>query len=282
MSGLAFLESAFSAQAKSDNNATSFQLLRLRISTMNGSSFPCGAVNPNYRCALVLNNIGLKLLSTHCYQQGLETLKDATALIKATFYPTSATARVDLDQKIQQAHQRLANPQVSCHSAMQVRRLAHGNLDQDTLYAVLSENTSTSFPIWIEQDYLSETGSPEFESAIILFNTAIAYLCMSKVPTFEGSKLALKYHNGALRLLQISQSILMRLLSESNDQPVHLLEILNVTTVVLHMLVTAWEESAKDKAQGKHFCLLLQRLRHAGADIEGELLGLVSRAAAAA
>ena len=51
--------------------------------------------------------------------------------------------------------------------------------------------------------------SPEFASAIVLFNMAIAYLCRAKVSstTTPGersrSNTALKFHNGAIRLLQI-------------------------------------------------------------------------------
>ena len=255
--------------------------------------------NPNFRCALALNNISVKLLSRNCFLQGIDTLKDATALIKATFHPASETAKTDADQAIQHAHERLASPQVMNRqsASMQVRSLRlFDNSQQDqsnTLAAVSSDNNSCATgltTIWFDHDYLSgSTTSPEFASAIILFNMAIAYLCMSKVTSTttsserSRSNTALKFHNGAIRLLQIAQSILVKLLAGSiNERPLPLLQILNCTTVVVHTLVRAWTEGARDEATGNHLRLLLRHLRHNVTVMEGKLLVGFARTAAAA
>lgn len=260
----------------------------------------CGAESidiPNFRCALALNNISVKLLSSNCFLQGIDTLKDATALIKATFHPNLETAKTDADQAFQHAHERLASPQVvNLQSAsIQIRslQLFDNNQNQrNTLNAVLSDNTSSTAitTIWFDQDYLSgSTKSPEFASAIILFNMAIAYICMSKVTstttTSERScrKKDRKFHNGAIRLLQISRSILMRLLAGSGgERSFPLLQILNATTVIVHTLVRAGKEGARDEATGNHFRLLLRQLRHKVAVMEKELLVGFARTAAAA
>jgi hypothetical protein len=251
------------------------------------------------RSALALNNMGVSLLKNQCYVQALETLRDASSLIKVTAADQkeclSSFDMKIIERKHQQALQRLALPMPSKRPVMVIEVLTHKH-SRGTTRSNLQEATRSCkfFPILIED---VDNESPGFESAIVLHNLGIAYLGMSLVPSSIGEstltspsgdimlpsyKNALKYQTKAIGIFRLSHSLCTTMISAIGSC-VQYPELLHTLAVVLNSLIVAIRYS-NQHAELKPFCCKLAHLKATIYEMETsiELFAWVLQAAAVA
>lgn len=173
------------------------------------------AISRQYRSALALNNMGVRLLERHCYTQAVETLRESTLLIKAVL--KRATLDSELSDTVQMATKRYAHAKPSARRriVLQALTLSNGLLFENSkegfgsqCTSVLNDapSSSVAFPILIEDDCLLEKDawgeiiSDELivalytQAAIMFHNAAVASRCCNQ-------------HKRALRFARIASEI---------------------------------------------------------------------------
>lgn len=147
-----------------------------------------------YRSALALNNMAVRLLERHCYKQAAETLRESTLLIKAVLKRAALDGEINNDT-VQMATKRYAQAKPSTKRSMvfQILTMSNGLLFENNgsrfANSVLDDVPSScvAFPILIEDDSLLEKDSWDdsirgdhnivslyIQAAIMFHNAAIA------------------------------------------------------------------------------------------------------------
>jgi hypothetical protein len=226
---------------------------------------------PDYRGAIALNNMGVSLLEQRAYRQGMDTLKDAIFVMKRVYRPKSGLltptfslpSTSNVKAKLERAIKRMANPH-PVPSAWSVGVISHDptSFYQSTIDSVLRGGPVSpfTFPIRIETvDFDSlEDRDPDMESAIMLHNFGIAYLCMSKQRTNSPGKL----QEGALKLFNMSYSVIsnmnnMSRLSEEQMQQISETRLL-LAVVVLNNVVQVLTDMGKDSEANESYQRLVR------------------------
>jgi hypothetical protein len=161
-------------------------------------------LSSTYRAAVSLNNLAVTLLERQCYHQAMETFKDAVSALKASTMPSTTSASA-----VTKGFRRIYSPKPQRLISMHLEVLSSENMSSAAALS-LNEGPSSSraYLVRLDQvdiDDMMERG-PDIESACILHNFAVAYLCMSQVTANDCR--GLKFRNAALKLFSASQSLL--------------------------------------------------------------------------
>lgn len=177
----------------------------------------------NYQTALMLNNIGVRLLDQHCYDQAVATLKDAAASLKGLVVARLSgeiPTRPCGEDCLLAARKRLAQPQpVRSPSYL----LNTGSCNDHFLnFSEGFDSTLEAFPLLLDSEVLAEKAkllcdksecqtteaiiSLSMQTAVAFHNLAVAYQCKSKVARTKQSQL----QQMALRFSRLSYSILVK------------------------------------------------------------------------
>jgi hypothetical protein len=170
-----------------------------------------------YRAAVALNNTGVALLERGAYRQAMATLKDSLLVMKRTLrFSKFASpdcmkhALMDVETRVQKAVKRLANPQ-PFSPMLPISVVSHdGSLQYSVMKSGLMKNNGAfcAIPVRIEPADLRNDAEPQdtdLESAIILYNFALAHICMSKYS--NSSEDIEQFREGSLKLLQMACTI---------------------------------------------------------------------------
>lgn len=169
-----------------------------------------------YRSALALNNMGVRLLERHCYKQAVETLRESTLLIKAVLKRTALDNEVNNTVQMATKRYSQAKPSTKRNIVLQTLTMSNGFLFENNeegcgsgaCTSVLDDapSSSVAFPILIEDDSLLEQDSwgenisdehivaLYTQAAIMFHNAAIASRCCHQ-------------HRRALRFARIASEI---------------------------------------------------------------------------
>ena len=162
----------------------------------------------HYRVAVALNNMGVALLERGAYCQAMKTLKDSILVMKGILRTSSkCTVGDDIQTKIDMATKRLMSPQ-PVPSTLPVTILSHdGSLLYSSMKSVLTQGDFCAVLVRIEPlDLRSpEHQDTDLESAIILYNFAIAHICMAKHS--DSTTDVKQFREGSLKLLEMACDI---------------------------------------------------------------------------
>ena len=228
-----------------------------------------------YRNAIVLNNIGVSLLERRCFQAALDTLKEATALIKATFYIAGSDdcdSATIFEQKLHLARLRLSDTyreksvkKNHRRSQFQAEVFTNNNVCTKSIrqFSEDAPHCSKVYAIRIEDFDLRSTNI-ESLTAILLFNLGFAYYSVSKAGRSNKSGKKKRFHkhsNRALRLFRISHSLFSKKVSkhkETNGVPelLHVMALLVLNTLIIQTLY-----DCQRHAEALPFRSMLQHLR---------------------
>lgn len=170
-----------------------------------------------YRSALALNNMGVRLLERHCYKQAVETLRESTLLIKAVL--KRAAPDSELNNTVQMATKRYAQAKPSSKRSivLQTLTLSNGFLFANNegfgscvANSVIDDvpSSSVAFPILIEDDSLLEKES--WDENIRDNHNIIVALYTQAAIMFHNAAIASRschQHKRALRFSRIASEI---------------------------------------------------------------------------
>lgn len=239
-----------------------------------------------YHSALSLNNMGVHLLESQCYEQAADTLKDSVSLMKSillyhTLHP-SPPIREGGEDLVLLARKRIAQPRATRPMAMLLQvftRIQDGTFELSSPYyhdpATSSQDNLalSAFLVSIQENVLraesllwdeNRWGTPSLtcslllQTAIVFHNLGIAYHCQSK--TALNARTSARLRNRALGIFRISYSLLVK---QHNSEGGGAMKVGMPTlfTVVLKSLIqTLLESNQRDKA--RRFYETLRRLKY--------------------
>jgi hypothetical protein len=169
----------------------------------------------DYKRAIVLNNIGVALLSRQAYPQALSTLKDAIFVMRNGLSPSPADVPVNCgaEERVKTAAKLLASHQRHCSvSPVCTIRFEGGCVDIPSALPYLENYLSSVIlnPVHIEiADFecLDERDT-DLDSALMLYNFGLAHLAMAD-QLDSTSSTSLKRRMGTLSLLDMASTIIM-------------------------------------------------------------------------
>lgn len=172
-----------------------------------------------FRNAIALNNFGVQMLKHRCYSQALSTMIDALSLIKISLDETNTKevplAEVRLcqlaavDEKYRNALDRISCPLPDKITDTLIEVLVTDGLDNDFIQSLASDTASNIivYPVLIEDsDMIHSNPSKELESAIILYNIALAHHCIGQSPN-RSQQLRTEHQKNAVRLINLACSV---------------------------------------------------------------------------
>jgi hypothetical protein len=218
---------------------------------------------PACRAALILNNLGVRLMERHCYNQALLTLRDALALLRlgvesreTSIRCSESTVAKYAQERIKMAMLRSGHPEP--HSAAMRLRV----LDTESLSTLRPVETSTDEAtiIFIHELSLVQVSADQdpsvFESSILMQNFAVIYKCLSRSLSDEmDSKSLLR---GA-RDLQNASSKLLRNHREDCTDFLRLSSLLHLEVIILSGSVALLDE-LREEQEAKQIYRELQDL----------------------
>lgn len=244
----------------------------------------------SYRSAIALNNIGVSLLERGCFEAASETLKDATALIKATLRDgetSCGNSVTDIEHKVHLARQRLSdafNKDCTGRESIQVEVFTANNLRSKSIGHFSEEAPPGKVYAILIEDFDSKGANKESLTAILLFNLGVAYYSVSKATKSSKSsnkKAFGKFSNGALRLFRIAHSLFSKNVSNHNaetnrvPEPLHVMALVVLSTLIIRTL-----SDYQRHAEARPFHFMLQHLRFW--TLNETAIGFANEAAAAA
>lgn len=170
---------------------------------------------PDYRRAIVLNNIGVSLLERHCPAQALDTLKDAICIMKQAICAGQILEGATSDRNVEKV-----NTAYRLLLATSYERVASAESPVDTIiFDKGPKQVAAAGPfLWADSPY--QVISPirieiidseclldrddDLDSALMLYNYALAHVAMA-----EFSCLKKKYRLGALALFDMATTVIM-------------------------------------------------------------------------
>jgi hypothetical protein len=201
-----------------------------------------------YRGAVMLNNMGVALLEGGAFLQGLETLKDAIAVMKLVnpaVDKTSTTTSSQVEAKLQQARHRVQNMETAT-SSVSVTVIFYDDGNLSNMRSVLQNEASSTlaFPMHIEFSEFSypDDRDTDLESIIFLYNFAVAHICLSRVK--KEHQISTKLQESALMLFNLANRIVCNLTSFCDDN-IHQIRLLFVSAMVLNNIVGALSEQGR-------------------------------------
>ena len=233
-----------------------------------------------YRSALALNNMGVRLLERHCYTQAVETLRESTLLIKAVLKRAALDSELSNTVLLATKRYAQAKPSARRRIVLQTLTMSNGFMfeNSDEGYgshgcaSVLNDAPSSSvvFPILIEDESLlekdawGESISDELivalytQAAIMFHNAAVASRCCNQ-------------HRRALRFARIASEIF------NQDQ----LYFPIASLVVHNTLIRCLTDNGYTEEAAQRYGDMIQ-IRETAHDESCDHIGVISAAAAAA
>lgn len=239
-----------------------------------------------YRASIALNNTGVSLLEQRAYRQAIDTFKDAIQVMRLVFTSdnnsnyNSDDGSASVQDKLDRASKRLAQPRplTKCPS------LDLACLDDANVHSMWKEaaaagmssclpssqtySSSTAFPIRLAG--LGGGGDLDVESAMMLYNFGLSYLCLARFfsrrktnnsSSNKGSKDVLQQ---ALKLFYMAYSTLSNHTvqgADGGDVPLatSLLDgRLSLSIVILHAIVQVELELGNHKLASRRYQKLMQ------------------------
>jgi len=186
----------------------------------------------HHQGAICLNDLGCELLSMGAFQDAIDTFNDAVSIMKANFSTDGPLLTASLPALIQKANDRLTSPQLS--EVLAMRSYVEASTPpfslltlEDYLDFELDEHTlrhqfhSFICPITIGHKKCSCHDiklDSDLDSAIMLYNLGLAYVCFSKCQQPGKDRESLQ--GAATRLLELSVAIVQRF-HTSDHESVH-------------------------------------------------------------
>lgn len=164
----------------------------------------------DYRGAIALNNMGIKMLECGCYRQAMLTFKDAMEVFRTLFRPAEAS-RSNIDAKLRQAYQGLADSQQKQETTPTFSfRVVTGDDRFTNIASVLQQVGPAHFLVRFEPvDFCCPTQrNIDLDSAIVLYNYGISKLCLASAVSATRASSALSLRGAALKVFQLAQCIL--------------------------------------------------------------------------
>jgi hypothetical protein len=226
--------------------------------------------NHVYRGAIALNNIGVDLLERRCYEQALVTLLDATAAMKTALKDMRNTSVIPTDnmyvtEMVERANKRRSRPsymerQPPYDMLDHADNYRHHLLQQDEHDQLLK----TVYPIRIDDVNSdcrcpSNLSDPDAQGAIVLYNCALANLCLARAAYHEDVRETKLNH--AAYLFEMSNSILEQR-NENTEDEVTLRQLACMNVAILSgLLRTLFYESGVYTEQTKTLSARLFTMR---------------------
>jgi hypothetical protein len=225
--------------------------------------------NHVYRGAIALNNIGVDLLERRCYEQALVTLLDATAAMKTALKDMRNTSVIPTDnmyvtEMVERANKRRSRP-LSMERQPPKGMLHHAdNYKYRHLQDEHDQLLKTVYPIRIDDvnsDFRcpSNLSDPNAQGAIVLYNCALANLCLARAAHHEDVRETKLNH--ASYLFRLSNSILEQR-NENTEDEVTLRQLACMNVAILSgLLRTLFYESGVYTEQTKTLSARLFTMR---------------------
>jgi hypothetical protein len=193
------------------------------------AAYPFFTDRPACRAALCLNNLGVRLLERHCYQQALLTLRDALAILRfgvdnasqqqhghdsssSCASPAVNAAVAKFTQvRTRRAMSRLAAPEYQTKS-MQLQTLSIESLSAVVSHATARGSQVKEGIIIYMEDLDMDQAAPAdqdrtvLESSILMHNFAVTYQCLSRIKVDSDRRMDLL--QGARTLQTVSSNLL--------------------------------------------------------------------------
>jgi len=194
-----------------------------------------------YRAAVALNNMATSMIEHGCYQQAVDTMKDAAVAMQTLAAPEEEKSewqrqqpREMIKRMLDNAQYCKANPAVANHY-VQVRVVSHDvAFRQAHLYLEKCHLVHCMIRIEAQELFLDEQDL-HLPSAIILYNLALACFCQAKNDlTLEQ---AVKHQSNAITFLRYSLLLLKRRLETERVITLNLSSEVGVAVMVLQELV---------------------------------------------
>lgn len=168
----------------------------------------------DYRRAIVLNNIGVALLSRQAYPQAMSTLKDAIFVMRDVQSPSDVPFSCGAEERVNKAAKLLASHQRHCSvSPVCTIRFEGGCVDIPSTLPFSEDYLSSVIlnPIHIEiADFeCLDDRDIDLHSALMLFNFGIAHAALAGQMDSSSTAAALKLRMGTLSLLDMAMTIIM-------------------------------------------------------------------------
>jgi hypothetical protein len=167
--------------------------------------------NQVYRGAVALNNIGVDLLERKCYGQALVTIVDATVAMKTALRnPGNASLTpndtIHVAEMVERANKRRSRP---------------SPMERQTSLDMLNQADNILYPIRIGDVHAdlrcpSNLSDPDVQGAIVLYNFALANLCVAQTSHHTNVRETKLKH--ASFLFELCNSILEQRAAETEDK----------------------------------------------------------------
>lgn len=222
--------------------------------------------------ALALNNIGVSLLERKCYSQAMTTLHEALHTLKGSLSDSEEHATNTTPEKIKNAMHCIMHP-TPMESSIHLDVLSSDSLAPAAIQAVIrGPSPREGYAIRVDNcDPEAFNYDQSFDTAILLYNLAIAYLCVSTIPNQARSS---ELTRNALTLFSASYSVLQKYKEEEDSHT----NLLFLELIILRNLVAVLEETNEINAAKsmylQYLCLsdLLQEMKRLGAWLDIKLL----------
>ena len=191
------------------------------------------------RAAVSLNNIAVGLLERKCFAQASETLKDALEALKSSPWVGGETTETDepgqaLATRHQKATNRLMNPEPS-QSIIQLVVVSSESLSAMAL-ARTKQGPISREACAIRIEFCEDeaiTDNLTTETAIMLYNLSVSYLCLSAIPSTSWSS----SQRVSMSLMASSYQLLMTHHAECAADSIRTYRLLSLEVIVLGNLL---------------------------------------------
>ena len=221
------------------------------------------------RAAIALNNIGVSLLERSCYVQALEVLRDAVSTMQGSLNETESCAARWPDHQVYEKLRRgmhyLACPEQ--HQTCLYLEIVNSDALSTKACCTMSRDPSLqeAFAIRIEKcDHDSNGQYPAMETAIMLHNLGLSYLCLASASR-SAHVGPLK---GAMTLFAASYKILQNQKDQCAEENILTSPSLSLETIVLSKLIAVLVE-LNEAEQAKPFYTTFMQLADAMHFLEG-------------
>jgi hypothetical protein len=201
----------------------------------NMSSFTTPNQETMHKGAVALNNIAVSLLQRHYYQEAVETLKDALALMKAVvdYNPgKDSSSAPDVYQILQKSSQRLAYSYHGRSQSLNVFVLSNQE-DPVVVHDMIIKHPNSQLCITIDPIDFQQWDQDTFDldTNVILYNYGVSYTCFAA--TIRDSKAQSRVLCQSLQIFRLKESFLFEFCDNPSGET-----LVNRTTLLVNMLLT--------------------------------------------
>jgi len=204
----------------------------------------------DYKCALLLNNLGVSLMERGCYQQAMTTLRDAMAAINSVMTAGSDdnndSSRSSVKKWMKRASKRSARaqPQAKPSPRLQTITYEDGLIPLLCLHDGTSEDcysvtgclraTAIDVPDCLSEEYLNER-DVDLDIILLLSNFGLAYYLMASTQTTTSSpEITKKLVDNANSVFEIAVANVADRFGSLDEED----EIMRATLLEISLLIT--------------------------------------------